>query len=83
MVGRGDLGGERPVVGEVVRLSGVGDLFYILAVDNGWTLRAVDIGGVKLKRLSGACGIAIDDKAYCWQSLFLTPPNAPRLLPGQ
>jgi hypothetical protein len=51
-------------------LSAAGDTYCIKATGTSpnysYSLEAVNLGGLKLKRFSGTCGIGLDDKAYCW-----------------
>jgi hypothetical protein len=44
------------------------------------TVRLADGNGLKLKHFWGECGIAVDDKVYCW-----TTDAVPvvKVLPGQ
>ena len=50
-------------------LNAAGDIYCIVATGSppnyAYSLQQVDVG-VPLKRFSGACGIGVDDKAYCW-----------------
>jgi hypothetical protein len=63
-------------------LSAAGDMYCIKLTGSdpiSYSLEPADLGGLKLKRFSGSCGIGIDDKAYCWSEDWKTV----RLIPGQ
>ncbi len=62
-------------------LSIAGDLycFYEISTPD----KKVDLGGLKLKRFFGSCGIATDDKVYCWTQDPSTGTVAFRKIPGQ
>ena len=64
-------------------LSAAGDVYCIKATgaspNYSYSLEAVNLGGLKLKRFSGTCGIGVDDKAYCWSYDRRTV----RVVPGQ
>ena len=62
--------------------SAAGDLYCVQRTNaTTYSLTAVNLAGLKLKRFFGLCGIAVDDKAYCWgtRDTVLTP----KLVPGQ
>lgn len=69
-------------LGEVCGLSAGGDM-YCVQDSSTYSLKPVNLGGVKLKRFFAHCGIAADDKAYCWWFDELTRTATFKVVPGQ
>ena len=70
-------------VTRVCGLTGTGDLYCVAQSGSGsseiFSLERRDFAGLQFKNVWGNCGIATDDKTYCWT--FTTSPV--RQLPGQ
>jgi len=65
-------------------LSAEGDMYCVTPSGSGdamtFSLSQRPLGGLKLRQFFGECGIALDDKTYCW-TVGANPTV--RLLPGQ
>jgi len=66
----------------VCGLSAAGDLYCVAeagpSATRTFSLQRRDLGGRKFRSVSGNCGIALDDKVYCW-----TWGNVVTVVPGQ
>jgi hypothetical protein len=64
-------------------LSAAGDMYCIKVTgpytNYSYSLEPVNLGGLKLRRFAGTCGIGVDDKSYCWTYDRKTV----KLVPGQ